>query len=608
MGPKKRSKLSPKPSPFGAARACALAIALTSGLATSLIAFVTRPAYALPATPKAMGIAEKEAKRISIRLKPISEEIWKEVAAQKFTEVYEVAKGDTLSGISQILFGDLKYWPKIWALNNAAITNPHWIKPGMKLAFHSGGLGDLPQMSLETKTDAATGPIMNDGTTMNEDQIVTSALAAGRSVEWHNLPRQPWERVSMVMPKGVDSSGFINNPMDRKRRELFFEPESLIATSKLEVAGEIVGARSEGKFVAAADTVFLSPAADGSLQVGDTYTVLDKPEVVKSRKTDRSGKSRLILGEVKIIGVRDGLFIGNVEKSRNVIPRGAEVVTRVQPIPKMTPIPGPLPVEGVLMVDRRISTFMNAQFKQVFIDRGSNDGVQPGMVFRVYQYYDPSTQKKITESDFIIDADVQVLMVSEEISLVEIISSKSAISENSVAVLLTDVSDLIHDRKHGMKDLSGYKSTDELDELDKLDKLDEGGLGKKEAEELKQLEKWTEEGDQASPTPPPATDGSTPPADTGTPGEDEEVSESNSEPAPESPPADEAAPSTELESDGTSDSAPETAPDTTTDDLEDPPAPDAASDRSNEESGNDGASEDMPDFEDEPPAPPPSGA
>src|SRR4051794_20218852 len=85
-------------------------------------------------------------------LKPISDEKWKSIAGSKLTESYSVLKGDTLSGISRQLFGDPKYWPKIWAMNNNQIKNPHRIVPGNLIAFSPPTGNSLPEVSIETAT------------------------------------------------------------------------------------------------------------------------------------------------------------------------------------------------------------------------------------------------------------------------------------------------------------------------------------------------------------------------------------------------------------------------------------------------------------------------
>lgn len=62
---------------------------------------------------------------------------------------YQVKKGDNLYDISDILFGDAHYWPKVWSLNRG-LTNPHEIEVGQIVYFDSGNVTKPPSISLAT--------------------------------------------------------------------------------------------------------------------------------------------------------------------------------------------------------------------------------------------------------------------------------------------------------------------------------------------------------------------------------------------------------------------------------------------------------------------------
>ena len=81
---------------------------------------------------------EEEVHRIARMLKPIGDAEWKEIAGEQIAGKYEIHAGDTLYDVSKRLFGDSRYWPKIWALNNNTILNPHLIRPGNLVAFMPG--------------------------------------------------------------------------------------------------------------------------------------------------------------------------------------------------------------------------------------------------------------------------------------------------------------------------------------------------------------------------------------------------------------------------------------------------------------------------------------
>lgn len=79
---------------------------------------------------------------------PTSEEQWEHAVGDRKSQVYRVQKGDTLSDISRTLFGDQFYWPKIWSLNNANVSNPHEINPSMNIQFFPGSTSDAPTLDL----------------------------------------------------------------------------------------------------------------------------------------------------------------------------------------------------------------------------------------------------------------------------------------------------------------------------------------------------------------------------------------------------------------------------------------------------------------------------
>lgn len=435
---------------------------------------------ALSATPRT---PEQEAILIAKRLKPIPDEEWQTIAGERASERYEIVKGDTLYDISKRLFGDARYWPKIWALNNQSITNPHLIRPGNAIAFLPGTGSSLPAVAINGMSSGG-GSSMTASSDGRRDTVTTSA--SGRSQEWRGLPRQRWENVPVAMPAEVDAQGFDSRNIVRFNTPTGMELAALSATERLTTLGQITGSRSEGAYLTSGDTVYIR--ADEEIQVGETYALTQEPETLKSRKSDRTGYSYLILGKVKIIGVKDGMFIGTIVAGRDLIYRGAQLIPVPGRVKNLSPIAGPSPLEGVLMIDKNLATYTVAQHKTVFIDRGSDDGVQPGMVFRAYQHYDPSNERRITDSDFIIDADILVVQVSEEFSTGLIISSLSPVTQNSSVVLLTDISDLLKNKGFRERSTDEKQRDDELDELDKLDRG--GGLGKDEERELRQLEKW----------------------------------------------------------------------------------------------------------------------
>ncbi len=92
---------------------------------------------------------------------PTSDETWSK-ASQQVPNVYVVQRRDTLFSISKILFGDSQFWPKIWAINNQGITNPHIIAPGLNVNFYPGTSTQAPSISVGTPTGSVeSAPLAN---------------------------------------------------------------------------------------------------------------------------------------------------------------------------------------------------------------------------------------------------------------------------------------------------------------------------------------------------------------------------------------------------------------------------------------------------------------
>lgn len=69
---------------------------------------------------------------------PTSAESWNSMLRRLQVNVYTVQDGDSLWEISQTLFADPNFWPKIWAMNGDKIYNPHQISPDQEILFYPG--------------------------------------------------------------------------------------------------------------------------------------------------------------------------------------------------------------------------------------------------------------------------------------------------------------------------------------------------------------------------------------------------------------------------------------------------------------------------------------
>ncbi len=348
-----------------------------------------------------------------------------------------------------------------------------------------------PQVKIASKKSVAPTPLKEKLKLTQSAPSDAPAEKPPRSQEWKRLPRQPWEQTAPALPPEIDRLGFDRRSIIRFKKPTGFDLPVFVSSERMPLIGQITGAKSEGVYISMGDLVYLR--SDDNLQVGETYAITQEPYSLRARKSNRLGYSYMILGKVKVTGVKDGFFIGIIQMAREFVSRGASLVAYPPRIRNLSPIPGPEGVEGVIVLDRNFSTYTAAQHKLVAVDRGTQDGVQPGMVFRAYEYVDPSNNKRITNADIIPVTDILVIQVTKTHCMGLIIQGHGPVYENNKVILLTDVSDLKKMGKIAHEKLGGSSSTDQKpkSELDELDQLDAGGdIGRDEEKELKQLERW----------------------------------------------------------------------------------------------------------------------
>ena len=476
-------------------------------------------AHAVEDAKSAQAVREEQQHKIALSLKRITDEEWNQIAGDKAQEKFPVEKGATLWGISKSLFGDAKYWPKIWALNDGKILNPHVIRPGQQVVFQSGSSTQLPAVSV---TEAGAPPSLEASTGSQPPssspaepkpegqtppasaaaQTVTSLSPLDRSQEWMTLPSQDWEQIQTEVVTAenliLDKAPTQASGPSRYRTwpERGFRLEGIPRTDKAAGIGTIVGSRHDGLMLGKGDMVYIE--ADTELTEGEVYGITSEdPALIKSRKSDRSGWLHRNLGEVRILAVKAVIYIGQILESAGAIQRNDILIPLPSKVVPKTPIPAPSAIEATLLLNKETSIYATSQYKQVIIDRGSDDGVQPGMVFRSYQYWDPGTGERFTDSDFIIDADILVVHTTEEFSTGIVLSSLSPVLEGSTLVLLTDISDVLSKNGYRLRTAEEQKRDQELNELDQLppqNKIEED-----ERRELEQLEQWKKNPDGTEP-------------------------------------------------------------------------------------------------------------
>ena len=392
---------------------------------------------------------------------------------------HQIKAGDTLTQIAESNYGNWVKWRDLWKLNQDNISNPDLIYPGQRLRL----LTD-EELARFVKNDVMPGRDLITRNDANPEALPTRSRAR-KSQEWRLLPQQNWERFVFRNDPSVDPDGFDRRSKVAPRIADKATANVTIASDRIPVLGEVTNARSEYKRLFLGDQLFVR--ADEQLQVGTTYSITTGPQKIVSRRDSRVGFGYDLMGKVKIIGVRDGLFIGTIVAIYFPIQRHQLLIPEVKDyvFPDAVAAPSALPASIVIPAGAKEDLL--GQEKIVLLDVGSEDGVKPGMIFRHYLHTDPNTHEEISAKDFLIEAELKVLSVQSKFSVAIILQSHSILHFGNDVVALTDLGDF--EKNQGLQTILQDSATPTtVDDLDQLDAND--GLGEHENRDLRQLEKW----------------------------------------------------------------------------------------------------------------------
>ncbi|GDX78478.1 peptidoglycan-binding protein LysM [Deltaproteobacteria bacterium] len=255
-------------------------------------------------------------------------------------DFYTIQAGDTLWDISTRFLGDPYQWPQLWSYNEY-ITNPHWIYPGNRVYFHLG--------------DALTPP--------------------GASVEpIVDVPYQPPQEVVATNDSDCDFPAKFDSEATGQQ---LVAPAILGTAKDINARGRVIAASAPGTNLAEGTYVYLKLDDTDGVECGTLFNLYRKVGgAVKG-----AGAARYvyrIVSTVRVIRVDDGVATAEIRDSFVETTR-SDIVGDALPAEVTVDVAAP---EGD--VDARIIARLNVDmanptvYETVFIDRGTNDGVDVG--------------------------------------------------------------------------------------------------------------------------------------------------------------------------------------------------------------------------------------
>ncbi|GAC1347362.1 MAG: LysM domain-containing protein [Myxococcales bacterium] len=288
------------------------------------------------------------------------------------TQIYTIHKGDTLWDLSQKFLASPWYWPKIWSLNSY-IENPHWIYPGNKIKVTPGKGGAPAQVELQDGLPrAAEGAEASDDAAPipKSDEAVDFAVRSGGPKETAAARRSVSVagRLSFVPPTALS-----------------VRASGLVTPDELRGAGLIDASFEEKQMLATYDQAYIRFQNDVPAAVGDKLLIFRPDEgTVTDPVTHRKLAERTkTVGEVTVLAVDGKSATVQVGRVWDEIERGDRVRPWTEQSKRIAPRPNRTALDGVIIsgVNPTLTTFGEAN--EVFINKGSADGVEEGNTFTV---------------------------------------------------------------------------------------------------------------------------------------------------------------------------------------------------------------------------------
>jgi LysM domain-containing protein len=308
---------------------------------------------------------------------------------------YIIQKGDTLWDLSQKFLDNPWYWPKIWSLN-PSIENPHWIYPGNKLRIVPGEGGAQAPAQVQAE-DPEAGI---DATALNAPDDPSPGASPDTLV---SLPTTP--DLDVVGRSGRETRDPLNTVSVSGK--LAFSPPAvlsvrssgLVTPEEMRAAGTLEASFEEKQMLATYDTAYARFRRGVPAKPGDKLLIF-RPEgpivhPVSRRTLARQTKT---VGVVKVLSIQGTQATVQIERTFEEVERGDLVRPWAPQDKRIARRANTADVLGriVQAVNPGLTEFGEAN--EVFIDRGSADGVEEGNTFAVLRQGDGLSNAFVTRS------------------------------------------------------------------------------------------------------------------------------------------------------------------------------------------------------------------
>lgn len=303
---------------------------------------------------------------------PTPSETWDRMVSKAQINVYQVQGGDTLWDISNTLFADPQFWPKLWAENSKKIFNPHQIEPGQEILFYGGSVSSPPYFAPKST---------------EESPLATNTPGKSSSGETKKKKTVPvLEKIPpsfaelKIFPKPVE---FPKLDPDFGKRNIK-EPESPLTAyiseeSVDKIKSQIADVEQGSETALLGDVVFVELEEP----VQSIYHV-----VSSSNLTDLKGPQLITVhGQVEILGKASSkkpIYKARVTQALNQIFKGYKLLSGPAPYFSTTSEGRPSSIRAKVIGGQLPKNQIMSLGQLAFIDAGESQGLSEGDLLTVF--------------------------------------------------------------------------------------------------------------------------------------------------------------------------------------------------------------------------------
>jgi hypothetical protein len=292
-------------------------------------------------------------------------------------DTYTVRPGDTLWDLSGRFLNNPWYWPKVWSYN-PGISNPHWIDPGQIIRFYPSA-EEAP-----TRVEPIEGAPMAEA----EPEAEPEEVAAPKELE--DLSRSelgggPLIDEEAVAVSGPYKIGYVAPHSTTARHETF------VTRREIEESGELVGAFEEKLMLSTTDQTYARFKGSVPVKKGEAYVIYRTEREIRHPVTGEIfGFQTVVVGAGRVTAVEEKAVKITITQTFEPIERGALLGPWSERFVKQVARKrnGRSLTGAILGAQQEILTMLG-EHHVVFIDKGKNDGVEEGNVFKVVRAGDP---------------------------------------------------------------------------------------------------------------------------------------------------------------------------------------------------------------------------